>query len=426
MKKLSLHHYLRIPLLVAITAGLSLTFTSCNDDDDPGGLGLTSITAGSIALDDATSAEDVPVDTDIVIAFDKDVDATNADIVLTKDDTEVETDVTVDGNEIVVTPVNALDPGSTYTLSVQNVEANDGGTFGGIEISFSTAGKSIADAPKSDNLVAFWLFDGNANERSGVFSVSAEENIEYTADRGGFENSAAVFNGDNSIIEVDNGDSLLSEDWTLSYWMMLDTVDHVDANGNKAGHFVMGVGAFHGFQVEFGSDGGHMKMAARYSMEDGSTIPNDFFANGDGKDAANGGWEAIEFEADLAAQGGMKGIVPQKWTHVVLTYNSETNTRSFYLNGSKVQTDNLNNAAALATVNGMTFDASGTSATVGDKLAFGFAFDRSTNLWDNEPWGNFDAATSNHFKGALDDVRFFNTFYTDSEVQTLYNAENAD
>lgn len=425
MKKLSLHYFFRLLMFMAIAV---FTLNACDDDDDNGvgGLNVTSITAGGIALDEATAADDVPVDTDILVEFDKDVDTTGADISLSSGGVDAELDIAVSGNEITITPVNNLDPGSDYTLSIENVAAMDGGSFNGIEITFSTAGKSIADAPKEDNLVAFWLFDGSTDERSGVFTVSAEENVEYTTDRAGFENSAILFNGDNSIIEVDNGDSLLSQDWTLSYWMMLDTVDHVDANGNKAGHFVMGVGAFHGFQVEFGSNGGTMKLAARYSLEDESTIGNDFFSNADGMDANNGGFAAIEFEADLSAQGGMTAIIPQNWSHIVLTYNSETNTRSFYLNGSLVQTDNLNNVPALATINGMTFDASGTAATIGEKLAFGFAFDRETNLWDNEPWGNFDVETSNHFKGALDDVRFFNTFYSTSDVQTLYNAERAD
>jgi len=424
MKKINVRYWISLFVSIAVAA---VIISACNDDDDgPAGLTAVSVTADGIPLDEATSADNVPVDAEILVEFDKDVDTTGAVITLMRGGNEAEIEIEVSGNEITIRPVNNLDPGSDYTLRIEDVTATDGGSFNGIQLTFTTAGKSIAEAPKEGNLVAFWLFDGSAEERSGVFTVSAEENIEYTTDRAGFENSAALFNGDNSIIEVDRGDSLLSQDWTLSFWLMLDTVGHVDANGNRAGHFVMGVGAFHGFQVEFSGNGGSMKLAARYSLEDGSTIGNDFFCNADGMDANNGGFEAIEFEADLSPQGGMSAIIPQNWSHIVLTYNSESNTRSFYLNGSLVQTDNLNNAPALAGINGMTFDASGTAATIGNKLAFGFAFDRETNLWDNEPWGNFDVETSNHFKGALDDVRFFNTFYTTSDVQALYNAEKAD
>ncbi|HOY97719.1 MAG TPA: hypothetical protein PK509_18390, partial [Catalimonadaceae bacterium] len=56
-------------------------------------------------------------------------------------------------------------------------------------------------------------------------------------------------------------------------------------------------------------------------------------------------------------------------------------------------------------------------------FAFGFICDRSATNFDAEPWGNFDVPTSNHFKGRLDDVRFFNVALTAAEITTLYNAE---
>jgi hypothetical protein len=426
MKKLDLlFENLKFVLLLIMIVAVSTSFFGCKDDDDVNPLVLSSITADDIALDGATAANDVPVDANIVIAFDRNVN-TAGNVVLSHDDGPVDADVSVVGNTILVEPVESLDPGTTYTLLVQNVVAQDGGVYPGIEITFTTYGKAFVTPPKNDNMMAYWMFDGNTDDRLGNHTTADEVAITYTTDRAGFENSAVLFNGNSSIIEIDNGADLLTQDWTLSFWMRLDTVNHLNADGNKANHFVMGVGAFHGFQVEVGGDGGFIKKATRYSTTAGTSIPNDFFINADGQSADQGGWEGIEYERDLTPLGGLSAVFPQQWAHVIFTYNSQNNTRTLYINGDRIQTDNFNNVTALANINGMTFDLAGTAETIGDKLAFGFAFDRSTTLWQNEPWGSYNSPTSNHFKGALDDVRFFNTFYTDDDAQNLHNAERVN
>jgi hypothetical protein len=426
MKKLDLvMKNLKVMLLLIMMVAVSTTFFSCKDDDDVNPLVLTGITAQDIALDEVTAATEVPVDANIVIAFDRNVNNAG-NITLSNGAGDVEIDVDVVGNTVVVQPLESLDPGTTYTLSVQNVVAQDGGTYSGIQISFTTYGKGFVTPPKDDSMMAYWMFDGNTDDRLGNYTTSDEVAITYTTDRAGFENSAVLFNGNTSIIEIENGADLLTQDWTLSFWMRLDTVNHLTADGFRAGHFVMGVGAFHGFWIEVGGDGNSIKKATRYSTTDGTSIPNDFFINADGQSADQGGWEGIEYERDLTPLGGLSAIFPQQWAHVIFTYNSAANTRTLYVNGDRIQTDNFGNVASLANINGMTFDLAGTAETIGDKLAFGFAFDRSTTLWQNEPWGSYNSPTSNHFKGALDDVRFFNTFYTDSDAQTLFDAENVN
>ena len=41
-----------------------------------------------------------------------------------------------------------------------------------------------------------------------------------------------------------------SNDFTICFWVKTDSEGHLDASGNPKGHFVMGLGAFFGFQYE--------------------------------------------------------------------------------------------------------------------------------------------------------------------------------
>jgi hypothetical protein len=414
--------------------GFMLTFIGCNDDvETQPDLEIESIVATGadletgenvdVDLNSATSAEDVPLAPEINVTFSREVDAAttnNTNFALSSADGAVPMNVSANGAVVTLTPQEELARGTDYTLTVSDaVAAQDGGAFTSVTRSFTSAGRAAVTPPQESGQIAYWSLDGNANASVESFNADEEIEITYGEDRFGQAGSAAYFNGDASLIEIPNGDELLTDNWTNSFWVQVDTVDHLDANGNNAGHFVMGVGAFFGFQIEIPGNADFMKMAARYQSADGTTIGSDFFVNGDGMDASNGGWEAIEYEENIP--GGMKTVLAQKWTHVVITYDAGSNTRSLYLNGQLIERDNLDTAGLDLT--GLTFDPSGTDDVIGNKLALGFAFDRSTTLWSNEPWGNYESPTANHFKGALDDIRFFNTALTESEVQTLYNAE---
>jgi hypothetical protein len=408
-----------------------LVFTGCSDDDEAApALTVQSITATGTDLESgeaveadlnsATSAEGVPLQPTIVVTFSDDVDAstaTPANVTLTADNQPVPVNVAASGRTMTITPQNELSRGTSHTLTLSgNIRGSGGGTLTNTSRTFTTAGRAPVSAPQEASQVAYFNFDGNADDAVGDFNASEVVDITWVADRFGQMESAAQFNGNTSIIEVPNGADLLSQNWTLSYWALVDTVDHLDANGNNAGHFIMGVGAFHGFQVEVPGNADFWKMAGSYSTPDGNTIPNDFFVNGDGQDATNGGWEGIEFEQNVT--GGLRTILAQKWAHVVVTYNSEDNTRAVYMNGQLIQRDNLSNANL--NFNGLQFSG---SDEVGTGLAFGFPFDRTSTMWQTEPWGNYNEPTANHFKGSLDDVRFFSAALTESEVQDLYNSE---
>lgn len=419
--------------LSLLMIGCMATFVSCGDDEDEAvaALEITSISATGTGLETgeqteadlnaATAAENVPLDPTIQVVFSREIDASTANasnFTLSPSGdggTAVPLDVSGSGSTVTLTPQEDLQRGTAYTLTILgSLRAEDGGTFSTVSRTFTTAGRAEVAPPQAESQLAYWAFDGNANDAVGEFNADAEVEVEYVEDRFGQMGSAVSFDGDRSIIEVPNGDQLITDNWTLSFWAQIDTTNH------DAGHFILGVGAFHGFQFEAPKNASFVKLAGRYKMADGNTQSNDFFVNGDGQDAANGGWVGVEVEEDVP--GGLESLLADEWAHIVVTYNSTDNTRSLYINGDLIQRDNLSNADLNYT--GLTFDASGTADEIGTKLAFGFPFDRTTTLWQNEPWGNYDNPEANHFKGELDDVRIFSVALSDSEVQNLYELEN--
>ncbi|AMM50432.1 hypothetical protein TH61_03470 [Rufibacter sp. DG15C] len=404
------------------------SFTACSDDEDdnPTKFELKSLMAGTVDLNTATAATNVPTNAAIKATFSVPVNATsatNTNITLKKqgDTNAVPATVTTSGMEVTLTPSAPLVAGTTYTLSMGALTAADGQTMAAMTKTFTTAG--TAPLP---GVIAHWSFDGNANDQVGAFSAPASGvvAITYGEDRKGQAGKAAVFNGTTSIIEIPNGEQLLnSSNFTLSFWMKATSAGQVDGSGNPKAHFVMGLGAFHGLAFELGADYNTAKVVARYEWGNGTTSPGDFFFNGDGMTGTSGGWEAIEVEKNLTAAGGMAALVKDKWAHIAVVFNGTAKTRSLYVNGVLMERDNfmlLPSASIERTMKGLKYDA---NPEVENKFAFGFNQSRGGTLWASEPWGGYNQTTANHFRGSLDEVRIFHTALTDAEVLAMYNAE---
>ena len=420
--------------LSVLLMGSMTTFISCSDDDGGGtsapALEIESIMANGtdletgenteLDLNAATAAEDVPLDATITIEFSGDVDAstaTSSNINLTSGSTTVDAAVSASGSTVTLDPTEELERGTDYTLNItSSVKAADGGSFATVTRSFKTAGRAEVTPPQADSQVAYWMFNGDATAAVGEYDADEIIEIEWIEDRFGSIESAAYFDGDASLIEIPNGNQLLTNSITISYWIKVDSVGH------DGGHFVMGLGDENGFFIEIPKTYSGFKLRGSYSKEDGTVEKNDFWFNGDGMDANNGGWEAIAYEANLG-ENGLGSLLDDKWAHVVYVFDAESNMRHIFINGALMETDDFNIPLGLSTVTGMTFNDNVEGQVVGPKLAFGFMHDRATTHWANEPWGNYDLPTSNHFKGALDDVRFFSSALNEEEISALYDAE---
>lgn len=418
-QKLIFHVLLAIGLLAAV----SCVFVSCSNDDNPPELKLTALTAGSTDLNGATSPTDVPEDATFAATFSTDLDpatVTTDNVKLMRDYDDAELDIALDasGKTITITPAEDLGSGTLYILNFgTGLESKDGKALTpAVQRNFTTEG-SFTPA----GVIAHWTFEDNADDVVGTYDPAAADvvDITYVDGRKAAAGKAANFNGSTSIIEVPNGPSLVNtDDFTLSFWVKTNSTD------KTSGHFVLGVGASKGFQFEIPGDYTSCKLAAQYDLGGGQTASEDLWFNGSGEDKDHGGWQGWDFVKDLTGSGGVEALLKDKWANIVCVYNSDTKQGTMYINGEKMKSQDFNlwpDGDPKQDVVGLKW--AGTSPEVGDKLAFGFIYDRSSTLYENETWGNYENADANHFKGLLDDVRIFHSALTAQEVQLMYNSE---
>lgn len=394
---------------------------SCDNEDDPIAFTLVSLTAGDIDLNGATTATGVPSDASIVATFSKEVSASDLEISLLQDydDANFSINTSVDGSTVTIT-TEGLGSGALYELNLAKIVAADGDVLPATARTFSTAGFFVPAGT-----LAYWPFDGDANDAIGNFDPSASGIVALTfgADPTGAANKAAVFDGDATIVEIPNGDQLMNTShFALSFWVKASS-DHTNADGNPAGHFVLGLGAFYGMQFEIPGDFSSCKLAGRYELGNGETASEDLWFPGNGQDKDNGGWQGWDFVKDLTASGGVAGLLQDKWAHVVCMYDGTSKKGTMYINGELMKSQDFNlwpEGDAKRTVVGMKYG--GIEPDVVNELAFGFIQSRAGTMWDAEPWGGYDFPTANHFKGSLDEVRIFHKTLTADEIRLMYES----
>lgn len=397
--------------LLAVMSGL-VFLEACKKHHDPTPISIVSITAGSSDLNGASSATDVPADANIVITFTTDVDAATAtsdNITLTRtlDGADVPMAITASGTSVTLNPNDNLAGGIQYELSIgAGLKATNGLTLAATTRNFTVVGTYVPDGA-----VAHWKFEDNANDETGDYSPASAGDvvdITFVTGRNATAGKAASFNGTTSIIEVPDGPSLATtNDFAISLWVKPDTAAH------HGGNFVLGIGGFHGFQIEMNKN--DCKMAAQYAFGTGGSGSEDLWLDGTG----NVGWQGWTYSKDLTGQGGFAAIVDQKWTHLVFTYVSSTKIGSIYLNGELVKTQDFNNwpdGDPKQSVTGLTYSP---DANLGTKFALGFYNDRASTLFD---WAHYSDTGANHFSGQLDDVIIYHKVITAQDVTLMYNS----
>lgn len=410
-------------LLVGVV--LATTLDSCKDDDPPAELTLTTLVAGDIDLNGATTPSNIPAAKPVITAtFSTEVDAatataSNITLVRNYDDAVLTTTIAVDGKVITITPVESFGTGTLYALTfgtgLASTQAKTLVTP--VERAFSTVGTFAAPGA-----FAQWTFEDSPNDVVGTFNPTANGvvAITYGDSHNANAGKAAQFNGTTSIIEIPNGDQLMNNgNWALSFWVKPVSTD------KTSGHFVLGLGAFYGFQFEIAGDYSNVKLAASYAhtKEPNGTTGEDLWFPGDGKDKDNGGWQGWDFVRDLTGSGGVAALVKDKWAHVVCMYNSTTKQGTMYINGVKMKSQDFNlwpDGDAKRFVTGLKYR--GVAPDVVNELAFGFIQSRAGTLWDAEDWGGYDKPGANHFKGSLDDIIIYKKVLTEAEIGLMYNS----
>jgi hypothetical protein len=412
-----------------ITVALLMGVASCKKKSDSDTFALSSLVAqllgGSIDLNGATSANNVPSNPTIVATFSLAVNAasvTSGNITLLRDwdKKNIPLTVTTSGSAITIVPNEELGNGAMFKLTFPAVTSTDGQSVPGFFRTFSTIGTFVPTGQ-----IAYWNFEGNANDQVGTFNADSIINITYTPSYKGAAGNAATFDGTTSIIEIPNGDQLSNTDeFSLCFWMKTNSVGHVDADGKPKGHFVIGLGAYLGFQFEVQGSYEECKVGATYDCGTPNTNPHDLTFKGDGLTKDNGGWKGCTFCKILSPTPaeGMVALIKDKWAYVVFVFKGSTKVATMYINGEKMKEEDFNLAdPTLNSAIGLKWN--GLPPDVYPRLAFGFIKSRQGTLWANQPWGGSTKPTSNHFGGQLDDVRIFHRALTAVEIDLMYASE---
>ena len=406
---------MRILAMLAVIAALVMPF-GCKDDN-PTPITVSSLTVGGADLNGATSPTGVATNAPIVITFNTNVDETTANatnITLTRDyDKAVAaTTITTAGNVVTVTPTGNLSTGNLYVLAVSaDVKSDKGLALTSLTRNFTTAG--FFELPGQ---AAYWAFEGNGNDATGAFNASSSTGVTYVSGRNTTAGQAASFNGATSIMEVPGADAFLNnKDFTLSFWVKAD-------GSNTKGNFVLGLGAWKGFQFEIAGDWSWVKLASQYDEGSGKSDSEDNWWPGNGQTKDNGGWQGWTFNKDVSGAGGVGAIFKDKWTHVVCTYASATKVATMYVNGEKVKSHDFNLWPAGDLKAGIVGVKYAGNPAPANNLAFGF-IQAAGNRVITDTWADPSDPANNHFKGLLDDVRIFKKTITADEVSKIYNSE---
>lgn len=235
------------------------------------------------------------------------------------------------------------------------------------------------------NLMAFWKFNGNANDSSGHgnngtlktgwIGTSATSYSDggtlpvLTADRFSRAGMAYYFNN-GAYIEVPYSPDLNPQNFTISLWLRRD--------GSSNGNYMVSLNRWNGYKFQL----------------QGSNLP--FLTVSTDKGT---------FDVD---DGGVSIDSANVWRYVAVSYTS--GTMKFYVQGNLVKT---------AAINGAPVKVSSTvNLSIGNELPknlYNFTDATSPNYF----WG------ASYFMGALDDIRFYNTTLTDAEIKSIYVQESS-
>ena len=128
--------------------------------------------------------------------------------------------VTGSSNTSVSSNLTNLTANTTYHFRVK--AENSGGTIYGDDMSFTTTEES---ALPTDGLIAYYPFNGNANDESGNSNNGTVNGATLTSDRNGNANSAYSFDGINDYIEINNP-FYNNDEITFTAWFFLNEIKY--------------------------------------------------------------------------------------------------------------------------------------------------------------------------------------------------------
>ena len=149
-------------------AALIVVAVGCKKDDDDNGttsFSLSTLKAGDVDMNGATSPNDVPAEPVITATFTVAVNSSTANnntIVMERDydNAMIDLDITVSGSTIEITPTESLGNGALFKLSFKaGIKSTDGQDLTPLDRTFTTIGTF---APSG--VIAHWNFEDNSDD----------------------------------------------------------------------------------------------------------------------------------------------------------------------------------------------------------------------------------------------------------------------
>lgn len=268
--------------------------------------------------------------------------------------------------------IKGLFPNTKYYVrayAVTNI-----GTAYGNQIEFTTT----TDADITTGLVAYYPFNGNANDLSGNNNNGTVSGATLTSDRFGAANKAYSFNGTSNYISVPHNSSLSasSTQLTISAWVK---VNQFTGSPNKAACIL---------EKASGTSG------------DWGLLYQDFDANNSIEKLRFGGY--VWYSNTVLIAGLHTETVPptNQWVHIVYTVDGNSGT-NYYINGENESAGGNGGNNWVLSPNTSTLYI-GKSGTIEGRFIY------------------ITGSNYNYFNGVIDDIRIFNKVLTEDQIQYLF------
>ncbi|MBF0230346.1 MAG: hypothetical protein HQK63_12285 [Desulfamplus sp.] len=237
---------------------------------------------------------------------------------------------------------------------------------------FALPSLSLGSITLKDGLVAYYPFNGNANDESGNGNNGTVNGAVLTKDNLGNANSAYSFDGVNDYISVPYNVSKplfsLENKFTYSLWFYANASGDLTNNQPLIGRQQCQK-AFPSAELDL------LKSEIAFTLNYQNSATHSQFIP-------------------------LQTITPNQWTHIAATYDKDTNQVSVYLNGKNILSESY-------------------SQTI---------WKPETSFWIGgipKPANN-SSCWENFFKGNIDNIRVYNRSLSQSEIEEIYNSEGVN
>ena len=286
----------------------------------------------------------------------------NGSLVIDATVTTTPATTTVTTNNSGIYTISNVNP-ATYTVTATKTGLGTGTTSVNVTAGGTATGNITINAMPTAGLVAYYPFNGNANDESGNGNNGTVHGATLAVDRFGNTNRAYSFNGTSNYIDVvDNPILRFNNNFSISLWVSLSSPYRLNYNMTFIGKAL-------------GSDYKDSYCIYTGIWTGGDTSVNTGYCNNSAcKDNVN------NFALNL-----------NTWYNITWSFDKTLNVETLYINGNLIKSQ---------TITG-TIEYDNHALTLGNDFSYGIA--------------------AEFLAGKLDDIRLYNRALTTTEILQLYH-----